>query len=41
MSQYAGLGHRIISLLERLHTLALLILAFGWELYHFWRLLFR
>jgi hypothetical protein len=39
--QYERLGRRIIGLLEKLHTLALLLLAFIWELFHFWRLLFR
>ena len=32
---------RMIGILERLHTLALLLLVFGWELYHFYTLLFR
>jgi hypothetical protein len=32
---------RIIGMLERLHTVALLIVALAWELYHFYMLLFR
>ena len=39
--QYKVTVSRIISMLERLHTLGLLGLAFGWELYHFCLLLFR
>ena len=39
--QNEKLASRTISLLERIHTASLLLIVFGWELYHFYMLLFE
>jgi hypothetical protein len=39
--QNEKLVSRMIGMLEHIHTLALLLLVFGWELYHFYLLLIQ